>query len=62
MSNSVYPYRVEYQRTDRWYENDWRELSEWCNECIGRGEWEYYYGEFVFAREEDYMLFKLRWL
>ena len=62
MSNTVYPYRIEYERTPKWYENDWRELAEWCNQCIGPGNWEYYFGEFVFTNEADYMLFKLKWI
>lgn len=62
MSNTVYPYRVSFPRTKKWYSGDWREISDWCNECIGRGEWEFYNSEFVFTEEKYYMMFKLRWL
>lgn len=68
MSNTVYPYRVDFPRTANWWnskadgsEGDWAKISNWCNECIGPGEWEYYNSEFVFANEHDYMLFKLKW-
>lgn len=69
MSNTVYPYRINYPRTAQWYPNyatygagDWVKISLWCDQCITPGEWNYYHGDFVFAREEDYMLFKLKWL
>jgi hypothetical protein len=69
MSNAVYPYRIEYERTANWWANkatgedgDWAKISNWCNECIGAGNWEYYNSEFVFSDEKHYMLFKLRWL
>ena len=62
MSDLAYPYRVPMQRSSNWYPDRWRELSAWCDECVGPGEWEYYNSEFVFAKEADSMLFKLRWL
>jgi hypothetical protein len=62
MSNAVYPYRIEYPRTSGWWDSDWRNISDWCNECIAPGEWNYYGESFVFANEADYMLFKLKWL
>lgn len=62
MSNTTYPYRIDYPRTGNWWDGAWRDLSAWCDECIGPGEWNYYGDSFVFCREEDYMLFKLRWL
>jgi hypothetical protein len=62
MSDVAYPYRAFYPRTSTWYEKDWREISTWCNECIGPGEWEFYNSEFVFAQERHYMLFKLKWI
>jgi hypothetical protein len=67
MSNAVYPYRIRYPRTGNWWggtgtEGEWSKLASWCDQCIGKGEWEYYWEEFVFSREEDYMLFKLKWI
>ncbi len=62
MSNAVYPYRVPYLRTSKWWNNDWSDLANWCDQCIGAGEWNYYNEEFVFTNEKDYMLFKLKWL
>jgi hypothetical protein len=69
MSDAVYPYRVTFNRTAQWYPNsstygngDWIKISEWCDSSIGPGNWDYYWNEFVFSREEDYMLFKLKWL
>lgn len=62
MSNAFYPYRVFYPRTRDWYGKHWRELSDWCNECIGPGEWEYYSESFVFCEEKSKMLFELKWL
>jgi hypothetical protein len=61
MSNTVYPYRYPFPRTAKWWTEDWREISEWCDDCIGPGEWEFYDSSFVFCREQDYMLFSLRW-
>ena len=63
MSDVVYPYRVRFPRTGNWYDGGgmWYQLSSWCDECIGKGRWEYYWSEFVFEREQDYMLFKLKW-
>lgn len=68
MSNHAYPYRIDFPRTKQWYPNyatygdgDWSKLSDWCNRCMEPGEWNYYGDAFVFAREEDYMLFKLKW-
>ena len=62
MSDTAYPYRIEFERTDRWYDGDWRELAEWCDESIGKGNWEYYNNEFVFSEEKHYMFFKLKWI
>ena len=64
MSNMQYPYRLKFPRTGNWYDAKdgmWYRLSTWCDQCIGKGNWEYYWEEFVFEREEDYMLFKLKW-
>ena len=69
MSNVAYPYRIHFPRTAQWHPNyaaygdgDWMTICQWCNECIGKGKWDYYWSEFVFEREEDYMLFKLKWI
>jgi hypothetical protein len=67
MSNTVYPHRVDYPRTPNWWgglgvEGDWSKISSWCDEIIGKGEWEYYGGTFVFCTESSLMLFKLKWL
>lgn len=68
MSHAVYPYRVGFVRTPDWYttrdgkEGDWSKIASWCDECIGKGEWEYYNNEFVFAQQKHYMLFRLKWL
>jgi hypothetical protein len=62
MSNAEYPYRVDYKRTNDWFDGHWAEVSTWCNETVGAGKWEFYWGEFVFAEEQDYMLFQLKWL
>ena len=66
MSNTLYKYRVPFKRTANWYgnkgrEGDWSKISEWCNQTLGRGNWEYYYDGFVFEKERDYMLFILKW-
>lgn len=63
MSNVQYPYRVPFARTGDWYDSGgtWYKVSTWCNTTFGKGNWEYYYNEFVFEHERDYMLFKLRW-
>lgn len=62
MSNFVYPYRVAYPRTSDWWEGRWQDLATWCDDTFGASEWEYYYSEFVFCKEEDATMFKLRWL
>lgn len=62
--STPYKYRVDYPKTADWYDpgGRWYQLSTWCMECIAPGDWEYYFGEFVFIHEHDYMLFKLKWL
>lgn len=54
-------YRVKYLRTRDWYTGDWRELSTWCSENIEKGKWDYAFEHFFFVREEDQLLFLLRW-
>lgn len=44
-----------------WEGKVWSDYSEWCNQTYGWGNWEYYYGQFLFKREEDAALFRLRW-
>ena len=63
MSNP-YKYRVEFRKTSGWYDSGgtWYKISTWCNQTLGPGNWDYYYDGFVFEKESDYMLFKLKWL
>jgi hypothetical protein len=63
MSNP-YKYRVPFKRTSGWYDNEgtWYQISTWCNRTLGPGNWDYFYDGFVFEKESDYMLFKLKWL
>jgi hypothetical protein len=56
-----YPYSITYPRTSDWYDGRWHDLSKWCDECIGYGEWEYYYDEFVFKDPASLLMFKLKW-
>lgn len=58
--NEAYPYSLPYPRTAKWYDGDWRELSDWCEQTIS-GEWEYFNSEFRFATERAKMLFMLKW-
>ena len=62
MSNAVYPYRIDFKRTPKWWDTDWRDISNWCNQSFGEGNWNYYGDSFVFENEGHLMLFKLRWL
>ena len=68
MSDTVYPYRIHFPRTGQWYpdkiygDGDWVKISEWCNQCIATADWNYYGDTFVFSREQDYLLFTLKWL
>jgi hypothetical protein len=48
-------------KSNDWYGKIWPDYSEWCNQTYGWGNWEYYYGQFLFKREEDATLFRLRW-
>jgi hypothetical protein len=45
-----------------WYGQVWPDYSEWCNQTYGRGNWEYFYGQFLFKNEQDATAFRLRWL
>ena len=50
------------------YEDDWgrgwRYSIEWCNEHVGEQGVDWWYadlGQFVFGREQDAVLFTLKW-
>ncbi len=58
--NEEFPYAVQYPRTAKWYDNDWRVISSWCERTIS-GEWEYFNSEFRFSTERAKMLFMLKW-
>lgn len=58
--NELYPYRVDFPRTAKWYDGDWAKFSDWCEQSIS-GEWEYFNSEFRFATERAKMLFVLKW-
>ena len=59
----VFPYRVKYPRTANWYNGDWRELSDWCSSSIGKcaKDWEYMNDSFLFTKEQDKLMFMMRW-
>jgi hypothetical protein len=59
---AVYPYTIKFERTGKWFDGDWKKYADWCDEHIGKGEWNYFYNEFVFTEEKYLMLFKLKWL
>lgn len=63
MSKDLYPYRVEFRKTNDWYDSNgtWYQVSTWCNQMFGQGNWNYFFSAFVFEKESDYMLFKLKW-
>lgn len=61
MGLEEFAYHVHYPRTQNWYEDNWRELSEWCTATYGKGNWEYMNSYFLFATDLDALLFKLRW-
>lgn len=63
MSNTVYPFRITFPRTGDWYDSGgtWYRVSTWCNSTFGEGNWNYYGGDFVFEKERDFLLFKLKW-
>lgn len=62
MDFTAFPAKVFYPRTQRWYEDDWRNLSTWCTTTYGQGNWEFINNNFLFKSEGDAMLFKLRWI
>jgi hypothetical protein len=59
----VFPYHVKYSRTDNWYNGDWKELSDWCSLSIGKcaKDWEYMNECFLFTKEQDKLMFIMRW-
>ena len=59
-----FTYRVEYLRTQDWYDSGgrWRELSDWCTETFGWRNWDYYNQQFCFREASDRTAFILRWL
>jgi hypothetical protein len=61
--SNVFPYAIKVSRTSNWYDSGgtWYQYSTWLDEMFGQGEWEYSIGQFLFKREEDAALFKLRW-
>ena len=61
MSHAVYPYRVEYRKTEDWWDGHWDMLSTWCDDTFGPGNWNYYFDGFVFTEQAHQMLFKLKW-
>lgn len=56
-----YPHFVNFPRTQNWFSVDWRDISSWCTQTFGRGNWEYYGGGFRFIHERDLINFILRW-
>jgi hypothetical protein len=56
-----FPFKVKYQRTNDWYTSRWYDLSTWCNEMCEIGSWEYTNEQFLFKKQEDQILFVLRW-
>ena len=56
--NAAYPYRAP-----RPANIGWPVLWRWCDQALGnQGQWEYFNSEFCFQREQDMMMFKLKWL
>ncbi len=54
--------QVKYLRTPKWYDYEWRIMSEWCENNVGKGKWEYFSPYFMFDDEKHKLLFMLRWL
>lgn len=52
---------VPYRRTWDWYSGHWYNLSTWCNETFGPGNWDYLGECFVFNSAEAETLFLLKW-
>ncbi len=58
-----FQYKVFYPRTNNWWSEDWRQLSNWCNNTIGicAKDWEYINERFMFTSKQDMLMFLLRW-
>ena len=58
-----FPYSVEYLRTRNWYNvtGDWYQISTWCTQTFGQGNWEYINQCFMFEQESHKVVFLLRW-
>jgi len=59
--NKLWPFWVKYPRTTNWYDTEWVELSEWCNNTVGKGQWEYFSPYFLFKDEKHKLWFMLKW-
>lgn len=53
---------LQHQQSSNWYTVTWPNYSDWCNATYGRGNWEYYYGQFLFKNEKDALMFRLKWI
>ncbi len=57
-----YPWRSSLiTKGSDWYVNVWREMSDWCTQAFGRGEWEFYDNRFIFKTQAHLAFFLLRW-
>lgn len=58
-----FPYGVKYPRTANWYTSgsDWYQLSTWCTQTFGQGNWDYNNQYFMFEHESHMTWFRLRW-
>ena len=56
-------YRLKYPRTSDGWITRWRNVTNWCNETIGIGNWDWDHisEEFIFKNDQDRILFLLRW-
>ena len=42
-----------------WYGTVWPDYSNWCNQTFGAGNWEYFYGQFLFKKEEHATMLRI---
>ena len=57
-----YPWRTpQYVKGSDWYVNVWREMSSWCTQAFGHGEWEFSDNRFIFKTQAHLAFFILRW-
>ena len=67
MRKKIHPFSVPYEvvvpyeRRHNWYPGYWQELSEWCNQYVGKDHWNFYNECFVFVDHKDALMFRLRW-